>query len=77
MSYKDLADASGAEWSKVHDSIGQHLWSLVEYAHRRGWPMLSAVVVNKTNVVSGSMEPETLKGFIAAAKELGLSITDD
>lgn len=77
ISYKDLADASGAEWSKVHHSIGRHLWSLVEYAHRKGWPMLSAVVVNKTNVASGSMEPETLKGFIAAAKELGLSITDE
>jgi hypothetical protein len=77
MNYKDLADASGAEWSKVHYSVGQHLWSLVEYAHRKGWPMLSAIVVNKPNVASGRMEPETLKGFIAAAKELGLSITDE
>ena len=77
MSYKELADASGAEWSKVHHSIGEHLWSLVEYAHRKGWPMLSAIVVNKPNVASGSMEPETLKGFIAAAKELGLSVTDE
>ena len=39
--------------------------------------MLSAVVVNKPNVASGNMEPETLKGFIAAARELGLSITDE
>jgi hypothetical protein len=39
--------------------------------------MLSAVVVNKQNVASGSMEPETLKGFIAAARELGFSITDE
>jgi len=77
MSYKDLADASGAEFSKVRYSIGQHLWTLVEYAYRKGWPMLSAVVVNKANVASGDMEPETLKGFIAAAKELGLSITDE
>jgi hypothetical protein len=77
MSYKELADASGAEWSKVHHSIGEHLGTLVEYAHRKGWPMLSAIVVNKPNVATGSMEPETLKGFIAAAKELGLSITDE
>jgi hypothetical protein len=77
ISYKDLADASGAEWSKVHYSIGQHLWSFVEYAHRKGWPMLSAVVVNKPNIASGNLEPETLKGFIAAAKELGLSVTDE
>jgi hypothetical protein len=77
MSYKELADASGAEWSKVHYSIGGHLWSLVEYAHRKGWPMLSAIVVNKPNVACGNMEPETLKGFIAAAKQLGLSVTDE
>ncbi|HEY4982712.1 MAG TPA: acyl-CoA dehydrogenase family protein [Pseudolabrys sp.] len=77
VSYKELADASGANWNQVHYSIGGHLWSLVEYAHRKGWPMLSAVVVNKQNVASGSMEPETLKGFIAAARELGFSITDE
>jgi hypothetical protein len=77
ISYKDLADASGAEWSKVHYSMNQHLWRLVEYAHLKGWPMLSAVVVNKPNVASGDMEPGSLKGFIAAAKELGLTITDE
>src|SRR5580693_994411 len=35
-----------------------------------GWPMLSAIVVNKENLASGAMEAKTLKGFIAAAKEL-------
>jgi len=56
VSYKELADASGADWNRVHYSIGGHLWSLVEYAHRRGWPMLSAIVVNKQNVATGNME---------------------
>ncbi len=68
MSYKELADASGAEWSKVHYSIGEHLWSLVEYAHRKGWPMLSAIVVNKPNVASGSMEPETSQGLHSSSE---------
>jgi hypothetical protein len=77
VSYKELADGSGADWNRVHYSIGRHLWSLVEYAHRKGWPMLSAVVVNKQNVDDGRMEPETLKGFLAAARELGYSITDE
>jgi hypothetical protein len=76
VSYKELADASGAEWSRVHYSIGTHLWSLVEYAQRRGWPMLSAIVVNKQNVATGDMEPETLRGFIAAARQLALPVTD-
>jgi hypothetical protein len=30
VSYKELADASGADWNRVHYSIGGHLWSLVE-----------------------------------------------
>jgi len=67
----------GVEWNRVHYSMGKHLWSLVEYAHRKGWPMLSAVVVNQQNVAIGRMEPATLKGFIAAARELGFSITDE
>jgi len=56
VSYKELADASGANWNRVHYSIGHHLWSLVEYAHRKGWPMLSAIVVNKDNVDTGDRD---------------------
>jgi hypothetical protein len=77
LSYKELADASGAGWSQVHYSIGPHLWDLVEFAHRKDWPMLSAIVVNKPNVRSGTMEPETLKGFIGAARDLGYQVTDE
>jgi len=39
--------------------------------------MLSAIVVNKQNVESGRMEPETMKGFIEAARGLGHTIVDD
>ena len=39
--------------------------------------MLSAIVVNKPNVETGKMEPDTLKGFIGAARELGYPITDE
>jgi hypothetical protein len=77
LSYKELADGSGAEWNKVYRSLGGHLWKLVQYADLKGWPMLSAVVVNKPNVSSGKMEPDTLKGFIRAARQLGHEITDE
>jgi hypothetical protein len=77
LSYKKLADASGAEWQKVHYSIGSHLWELVEFVQLNNWPMLSAIVVNKPNVSVGTMEPETLKGFIAAARDLGHVVTDE
>jgi hypothetical protein len=77
VSYKELADASGADWNQVHYSVGRHLWALVEYAQRKGWPMLSAIVVNKQNLANGKMEPGTLKGFLAAARELGYSVIDE
>lgn len=77
LSYGELAQESGAEWNKVHYAIGNHLWSLVEYAHRNGWPLLSAIVVNKSNVETGTMEPDTLKGFINAARELGYAVTNE
>jgi hypothetical protein len=77
LSYKELADASGADWGQVHYAIGGHLWDLVEFAHRNCWPMLSAIVVNQPNRRTGKMEPETLKGFIAAARDLGYSVTDE
>lgn len=76
LSYKELADASGAEWTNVRYAIGPHLWSLVEYAHRQGWPMLSAIVVNKQHVSTGEMEPDTLKGFVTAARDLGHVFSD-
>ncbi len=77
LSYKALADGSGGSWSKVHYAIGGHLWRLVEYGHKRGWPMVSAIVVNAKNVASGEMAPDTLKGFIAAARALGHPVTDE
>jgi hypothetical protein len=56
--------------------MNAHLGDLIEYAHRRGWPLLSAIVVNQKNVETGDMEPRTLKGFVTAAKELGYVFTD-
>lgn len=71
LSYKQLADGSGANWSHVRHAMNAHLGDLVEYAHRSGWPLLSAIVVNQSNVETGAMDPSTLRGFAAAARELG------
>jgi hypothetical protein len=76
LSYKELADASGVAFNKARYAINDHLWQLVEYAHRRGWPLLSAIIVNKSNVRTGDMEPRTLKGFISAAHDLSYPVTD-
>ena len=75
--YRELADANGADWSQVRYAIGGHLWKLAEYGHLKERLLLSAIVVNKPNVETGKMEPDTLKGFIGAARELGYPITDE
>lgn len=77
VSYKEVAEASKVDWGKAHYAIGSHLWDLVEYSHRNGWPLLSAIIVNKPNLNTGDMEPETLKGFIRAAHALGYTVTDE
>jgi hypothetical protein len=77
VSYKDLADASGVDWVQVRYAIGGHLFQLIEYAHLRGWPLLSAIVVNKPNVATGDMEPSTLKGFVGGARALKIPIADE
>ncbi|MEP9400026.1 hypothetical protein [Mesorhizobium sp. KR2-14] len=77
LSYKELADASGAEWSKVRYAVNGHLGDLIDYAHGRGWPLLSAIVVNQQNVATGDMEPQTLSGFVEAARALEYVIADE
>jgi hypothetical protein len=74
LSYGQLAEESGLDWSKARYAMNGHLGDLIEYSYRMGWPLLSAIVVNKENLASGAMEPSTLKGFVTAAAELGCSI---
>ena len=56
--------------------MNSHLWVLIDYAKRRGWPMLSAIIVNKQHVGYGSMEGPTLAGFVEAARALGYNVID-
>ena len=57
--------------------MNPHLFALLNYSHGKGWPLLSAIVVNKKHVDSGQMEPSTIKGFVEAARELGYTVTDE
>jgi hypothetical protein len=43
LSYKELADASGADWGQVRYAVGGHLWNLVEYSHRHYGVLLSSI----------------------------------
>lgn len=76
ISYKELAERSGLEWSKVRYAANPHLGHLIEWAHHRGYPLISAIVVNQKNVGTGAMDPATLKGFSAAAAKLGYAFSD-
>src|SRR3546814_4537111 len=58
ISYGDLAKANGAEWQKVRHAMNHHLGELVGIATDRGWPMPSAIVVNKSNVDTGVLDGE-------------------
>ncbi len=71
IGYGQVAEASGATWSQARRAMPAHLWTLVSHAHDKGWPMLSAIVVDKPNIATGKMEPPALKGFIRAAHDLG------
>src|SRR4051794_12835964 len=55
LSYRELADANGADLSQVRYAIGGHLWKLAEYGHLKEQLLLSAIVMNKPNVETGKM----------------------
>lgn len=38
---------------------------------------MSAIVVNIQNIRTGEMEPETLEGFVAVARHLGIPVIDE
>src|SRR3546814_12491644 len=76
ISYGDLAKANGAEWQKVRRAMNRHLSDLVEIATDRGWPMPSAIVVNKNNVETGALDGEARDGFINAARSFGYDVPD-
>jgi hypothetical protein len=77
LGYKDVADRSGAVWAKVHYAMTKHLLDVSRHAHRLGWPLLSAIVVNKQHVANGTMEPETLAAFCNCARDLGMAVEDE
>jgi hypothetical protein len=77
LGYKDLADKSGAVWAKVHYAMPKHLLDVSQHANRLGWPMLSAIVVNKQHIGTGTMEPDALTGFCNCARAMGMTVDDE
>ena len=75
--YKEVADINGIEWTKIHWEIGKHLELLCEYSYRKGWPLLSAIVVNAEGIQTGTMKAESMAGFIAAARKLDRVVVNE
>lgn len=76
ISYGQLSDASGVEWSKVRYAMNRHLQGLIEFCHHKGWPLISAIVVTQDNLETGAMDERTLNGFVSGCKTVGYVIAD-
>ena len=71
VSYKDIAAASGVVWDNaVRLRMGAHLDEATRQVARDGGPLISAIVVNQPNLVTGKLEPVALRGFIKIVTEL-------
>ena len=78
ISYGSVARASDVLWSaKVRSLMRPHLEGVCEKMLGEAGAMISAIVVNKTNLVSGELDPQSLTGFIDCARRLGLGVVDD
>ena len=76
IAYKDIAEQSGITWNKANVAMRKHLLAVCEYGHRKGLPMLSAIVVGQNHVTDGGMDQPALDGFCKAARTLKLDVTD-
>ena len=74
ISYKDIADASGLEWSRIHWTVGPHLVNVCEFAHGKGWPLLSEIVVNTDKIDTGEMKAANSEAFVEAAEIVGRDV---
>ncbi|WP_210166471.1 hypothetical protein [Bosea vaviloviae] len=76
IGYGDLAAANGVAWSVARRPMPKHLDSILWKCHHFGWPLITAIVVNKQHLQTGAMEPESLAGFCEGVRRLRVPITD-
>jgi 5-methylcytosine-specific restriction protein B len=74
ISYGEVAAASDVDWKKARRPMPPHLDRLLQICHERGWPLITSIVVSKGNLESGKLDGESLSGFVAGVKKLGVSI---
>ncbi|TDH62909.1 hypothetical protein E2C06_09485 [Dankookia rubra] len=77
LSYGAVAAASGLAWQAARRRMDPHLFALCAWATERGWPLLSAIVVDRTSVAHGAMRGRPLIGFARAAERCGRIVGGD
>ncbi|MDT8331320.1 hypothetical protein RQ831_09665 [Roseomonas gilardii] len=77
LSYSDVANESGLSWQEARHRIAAHLDLLCQWAHGKGWPLITSIVVEKPNLRSGKLEDYALAGFITAAERLKCDVGTD
>ncbi|HEV2651035.1 MAG TPA: hypothetical protein VGU69_07255 [Rhizomicrobium sp.] len=76
VSYKDVALANGVDFSKVRYQMGKHLDVILQICHARRWPLLTSLCVKQSEVETGKLSGDSLKGFVEGARRLGIVVTD-
>ena len=76
ISYKDLASEHGLDFPARRHVLFNHLGELAVQTTKRGWPILSSIVVNEANVDGGEYTKSNLNGFIAAARMCDMDVRD-
>lgn len=71
ISYGDVGKANGLSWAQARHRVTPHLNEVLDYAIDRGWPLVTAVVVDATGLGDGAMSAEALKGFVCSAAARG------
>jgi 5-methylcytosine-specific restriction protein B len=77
LSYSAVAAASGLAWQAARRRMDPHLFALCAWATARGWPLLSAIVVDQKSVAHGAMRGRPLIGFARAAERCGRIVGGD
>jgi len=77
LSYGAVAAASGLPWSAARRRMDPHLFALCQQATERGWPLLSAIVVDQKSVARGAMRGRPLIGFARCAERCGRVVGED
>ena len=79
ISYGDLAASNGMTWSKARPLMSgkhSHMDDLLAYCHSHEMPLLTSIVVGRDHIDTGEMDEETIDGFVAGIRRLGVSVSE-